>query len=478
MLSRISPLPAAVALITALAAQLPLLAQDPAKLEPLPRPGDQVEWYVVKAGDTLMDITIKFLGTHRLWEENWRLNPKIRDPKKMRVGRRIRVISERPPQVRDAKVTVVSRVVRTQRFPTRKEEDAQVGDRLQEKDGIRTAESSSTELEFDPDSHLQIGEKSLVFLERVDATLRGVRRESIEIRRGQAEVRAKPARPRSKEIEILVGNARARPTVDSTGSLQIRSRRDSAGAGAKVMVYGGNSEVEAGGTKVDVPKGMGTAVPEHGPPSAPEKLLAAPRPDLKPASRWNFSNPEFRWKGVSGASSYRLELCLDSQCSQLFRQVEGLMETSWVPDSLPAQRLFWRVTAISESGLDGYPSQPSSFSIENQQPDLVAPEVVVALEGAGHPEGSGEVTLGAGGRLRLEAKDDVSGVAAVRYRWDGGPWRVWRGELLELPGSVKGRATLEVQATDRKGRVSPTRAVAVSSDLQRPEPPTARWAGP
>ncbi|MCH9650919.1 MAG: FecR domain-containing protein [Deltaproteobacteria bacterium] len=465
----------ALTLVLTLASPFTLEAQDPSKVEPLPRPGDKLDWYVVKEGDTLMDITIEYLGTHRLWEENWRLNPKIRDPRSMRIGRRIRVISERSPTSEDAEVTVVSRVVRTQRFPTRTEEEARVGDRLQEKDGIRTAESSSAELEFDPDSRLHIGEKSLIFLERVDSTLTGVKRESIEIRRGQAEVRARATTAKAKEIEILVGNARARPTADASGSLQVRSRRVGDSAAAKVMVYGGNSEVEAGGEKVDVPRGMGTAVPEEGPPSPPEKLLPAPRPELEEDSRWNYSNPEIRWRAIEGASSYDLELCSDSKCSKLFRRVEGLKKTSWTPERLPVQEFYWRVLAVSESGLDGYPSRPRSFAIESEKPDTKAPVVAVILEGAGHHRGPSQVVLAKSGRLRLEAMDDASGVAIVRYRWDSGPWKTWKGEALKPPKGLTGTAQLEVQAEDRRGSISPTKAVTVSFDFENPAPPVVEW---
>ena len=42
------------------------------------------------------------------------------------------------------------------------------------------------------------------------------------------------------------------------------------------MAYGGESEVEAGGAKVQVQRGMGTSVATQGPPSPPEPLLPAP----------------------------------------------------------------------------------------------------------------------------------------------------------------------------------------------------------
>jgi len=417
-------------------------------------------------------------STSRLWEENWRLNPRIKDPDLLRIGRRIRIITERPPEPRDAQVTLVSRIVKTKKYPTQTEEDAQVGDLLKERDGVRTAQNSSAELTFDEESRLQIGELSLVFLVRMDSTLRGIKRESIEIIEGEAEVSATPATVVSREIEILVGNARARPSVDETGSLRIRSRRVAGSSAAQIMVYGGKSDVEAGGTNVSVPRGMGTSVPEEGPPSPPEKLLPAPRLETKPGRRWNFSNPLFRWQEVTDASSYTVEICQDAGCSALFRRSVGLTESPWSPAPFPVGSLFWRVTAVSASGLDGYPSQTRAFHIDSERADWEPPVVVITRQGAGRQGAGGSVILGVGGSLHLRAIDDASGVASVLYRWDSGPWTEWDGQGLTLPKNAEGETLLlEVQAKDLRGRVSKTWPATVGFQPQGPEPPKVDWPG-
>lgn len=477
--------PCAIRALLPLLLLLPLLvaaparAQDPAQLAPLPRPGDEVAWYIVEEGDTLEKITGRTLGARELWPENHRLNPAIRDPDKLRIGQRIRIITARPPAEREAEVTLVSRVVKTQRFPTLEEADATVGDRLRERDGIRTAESSSTELTFDERRRLFIGERSLVFLERVDSTLTGVRRESIEIRRGSAEVVAKaaPGRDRS-EVEIIVGGTRARPRADADGGQTRASRPE--GGGAHVMVYGGSSEVEAAGEKVAVPEGMGTAVPEDGPPAPPEKLLPAPRP-LAPAARaeLGYSNPRFAWSAVPGAASYVFEACADAGCAALVARRASIEASEWAAEPLPAGALFWRVTAVAPSGLDGYPSRPRPLTLTSDRPDLAPPAVVASILGAGVVErgadaAAGRALLGAGARLTLEAIDDVAGVERVDYRWNDGAWRRSAGAPLEPPAGA-GPHRLEARAVDRRGRESAPWSITVERRAAPPAPPEVGW---
>src|SRR4029077_6335599 len=76
------------------------------------------------------------------------------------------------------------------------------------------------------------------------------------------------------EVEIVVGTTRATSRPDSQGEERTRARKAEGGS-AKLMAYGGDSEVEAGGAKVEVKRGMGTSVAPQGPPSPPEPLLPA-----------------------------------------------------------------------------------------------------------------------------------------------------------------------------------------------------------
>ena len=430
---------------------------------PEARPGDRLGWHVVRPGDTLRDITERYLGTESLWRENHRLNPHIVNPNFLLPGQRLRVILERDLPARSAEVTQVARRVEQKPQPN-DWRTARRGDLLAERDGLRTFARSSAELTFDDGAELQVSENSLVFLQRLGASLTGVQQETVEIVNGQADLAVRSQPREIRDIEIVVSGATARPKPGPDGRTANRARAGD--ASAQLMVYAGRSEVESGGAKVDVPRGMGTVVPEGEPPKPPERLLPAPRLD-RPAAGASFAygNPIFAWRQVSRAASYTVEVCRDAACAELVDRAVGLEDTTWQASRLPSGDLYWRVTAVAESGLDGFPADGRPIAVAADGDDIMPPAVAIVRRGAGSSR-SGQAVIGEGAVFLLSAHDDVSGVERVSYRWDGGEWRRWRGEELAPRGEV-----LEVQAVDRAGRESEIWRVTVRTDREAPEPP-------
>ncbi len=315
-------------------------------------------WHIVRPGDTLRGIAQRFLGSQELWPEIHRLNPGIADPNRIEPGTRLRM----PPPKSNlpaARLSRLSRQVENQPSPIGWGE-AQIGDMLVERNGVRTRRKASAEMQFLDGARLVMTEDSVVFLRRSGTQLRGVERRSIEIVEGQAdlETRAASAAP-PPEIEIVLGNTKATSRADRSGPAQTRARRSEEG-GAKLMAYGGESEVEAGGAKVQVPRGMGTSVAPQGPPSPPEPLLPAPK---LTAPNWACVDPVLAWEPVAGASSYTIELCRDSGCGELVERRTGETAARWQPAGLPKAELYWRVTARAASGLDGYPSEATPINL-------------------------------------------------------------------------------------------------------------------
>ncbi|MEE8524877.1 MAG: LysM peptidoglycan-binding domain-containing protein [Thermoanaerobaculia bacterium] len=435
-----------------------------------PKPGDTLGWHLVREGETLESITELYLGTSILWRDNHRLNPQIRDPHRIYPGQRIHVILNRELAARRVRIEEIANQV-DKNLQRSGWQGAAPGDELQPLDGVRTGVRSSTELEFGEGSKLTLTELSRIFVKDVSISVTGVRREAIEIERGQADLDLVASRPDRIEIEIEIGGTVARPRVGPTGRAQTRARKPE-GGGSQVMVYGGTSEVEAGGRSVHVARGMGTTVPQGGAPAPPEKLL--PRPaTVRPArgSRWAFANPPFEWRPVAGAVSYTVEVCRDAGCGRLVARGVGLVDSRWPSPPLPSGDFYWRVTAVSVSGLDGFPSRAVPFAVTGGA-DVGPPVVVAALAGAGHVTEDGVLVLGEGAGVRLDAHDDAAGVAEVRYRWDSGSWQTWSGGDLEPP-SAASEAILEFQATDLGGRVSQVWSVRVARDADGPEAPRA-----
>ncbi|MGK2859293.1 MAG: right-handed parallel beta-helix repeat-containing protein [Thermoanaerobaculia bacterium] len=385
---------------------------------PQARQGDTVAWHVVKAGETLSSITQQYLGDSTLWPENHRLNPGVKDPNRLTPGQRVLVITAREIAARRAKVDQLSRKVE-KKLQQEAWLSAKVGDQLVEREGLRTYEASSAQLGLDDGSRLQMTENSIVFLREYKASLRKVDRSQIEVIEGGVDLALTPAKARSKrDVEILIGDVTARPKA-TNATAEARARRDEQTKSAKLMVYAGASEVESAGVKVQVAKGMGTSVAQGAAPAPPEKLLAAPALVAPAAGAEMRGTTELTWSPVAKADSYLVEICRDPACAQLAARQTGIAGTSTSVGSLPSGNLFWRVTARSKAGLDGYPSKPRELAVVR----VASGRVMLDERAAGDAsslrpiEGAvarlyadnGDGVPGDGDALKLESRSDSNG---------------------------------------------------------------------
>lgn len=307
--------------------------------------------HVVKPGDTLNALARRYLGDSRRWPEIHRLNPQLRNPNALTPGERLTI----PLDIQAGSAVVADLARRVERKPVPEPwTPASRGDELHERDGIRTYAESSARLTFEDGADLILSEDSLVFLQAIERRKRGRGRDVIEIVDGQADIRSREIRRDSAEIEVIIGSSTVKPKARK-GQLETRGRI-TAEQTAQVMAYEGETSVAAAGSTVELRQGMGTVIVEGRPPTRPEKLLPAPALTA-PASDEVVLAPRLIWQPVRSAESYTVEVCHDRECNELQSRLTGLGETSIEVDP-PAGKWFWRVTAASASGLDGYPSEP------------------------------------------------------------------------------------------------------------------------
>ncbi len=420
-------------------------------------------WHIARPGDTLRGLSRRYSGGEDRWRQNWKLNPDIVNPDRIEIGQRIRLVLERRVPEELARITRLSR--RVEAKPTPIDWEAAFLDALlRGEDAVRTHERSSAAMSFGDGSELKVTESSLVFLRKVGKGLEAVTRDEIEIVDGQADL-GNPAVPRdARGIDVLLGTARLSPRPGEAGAVATRARKRE--RAAQLMVYDGVGTVEAGGAAVELARGTGTVVEEGRAPAPPELLL--PRPELVlPAAgaSFDFSNPPFAWQAVPGAASYTLELCEDAGCGVLERKVAGLAAPGFTPDSLPVGRFYWRVTALSPSGLDGYPSESRALSVTAARADRQPPATWHSL--AGPQAGCGaRLALGPGARLDLGA-EDPTGIAAWIYALDERAV-----DRAAFTGAwPAGEHVLQATVTDRAGNAATLGPLSIVSD---PEPPVIK----
>lgn len=408
---------------------------------------DTVEPYVVRSGDTISHITHRMLGDSLFWRDNWKLNPQVRDPDKLRIGQVLQIIVKRKVIAESAQVieavNVTEKMLQASRW-----QPASKGDRLESGQGLRTRKNSTAELRFNESSRLTLGEFSQVFLARKDTSLRGVERGSIKVEQGTVDLVFAPLKADRSSIEVIAGPATARPMSSAAGGSASVRTGVTADGGAKVMVFGGRSEVAAGGSALTVDTGMGTRVPESGPPANPEKLLPAPRIDAALQS-WNYNNGLLRWQGIEGASGYALKVCLDADCRQLLQSASiDAPNTAHQVAELPAGKFHWQVMAISASGLDGY-AATAEMEITDATPDLEGPMIALRPV-SGVVDGiDGSTRLGPQAMVMPQGFDERSGFAHFEVRDTQGAWQPWDGAPIAV-GSLRGQ-TLLIAAVDRLG---------------------------
>ncbi len=428
--------------------------------------------HVVRPGDTLESLALQYMGSSELWRDIWERNPEIKNPHFLRPGDKVLLPFRRLPN-ESAFVSKLSNRVEQWRPPLAREPST-IYDVLRAMDQLETGKRSSAEISFPDLSLLRLNEESKIILEPTSRLGTTVDRRQVELVTGQVDLEGESsdASP-SSSIQLVMGDAKAAPQPSESGELRTRARM--AESTAQLMVYSGSSELEAGGAKVAVDEGMGSSAKKGEAPSPPEELLDAPEL-AQPADGAELATPRpgFSWSSVDGARDYTLEVCFDAVCGVLERRVVGWTKTEWKPEgNLPISKLFWRVTATSPSGLDGYPATSRPFEVTSDQEDQRPPSVAFKVDGTHLPPRYGlnrHWVLGRGTLLEAQADDGESGLErwiplldgeeVSPQAWSSGPWEA---------GVEHEASFVAVDRADNRAELEPVPFVFDD------QPPTLTW---
>lgn len=346
-----------------------------------------IEQHVVVAGDTLAKLARKHLGPDAAWDTNISINPDVPNVNALTPGQVVNIITgyaAPEPEIVVEEVEVYQATIEQVSNDVDKNikqsdwQDAAKGDQLNPLDAVRTLANSSAVLRFDMTTEVLVTEYSQVFLRALEPIDNGVSRSEIEIKRGETELRLQQSDEPQQQIEINIAGTVTRPERGADGLNATRARivgDDS----SQVMVYEGSSAVESGGVSVDVETGMGTTAVAGQAPAEPERLLAAP--SIVPVTEDKYpSNIPLSWSAVDNAVTYRLDVCKDRRCTQPLLTQRDLTATQFSVESLPIGLAYWRVTAVSGSGLDGFTSSAGELKII-EKPEIPEPDLYMTAMG-------------------------------------------------------------------------------------------------
>ncbi len=330
------------------------------------------DWdYRVRPGDTLWDLSARYLKPSIAWERLQAHN-RVADPYRLPPGTPLRFpVAWLQVQPAPAKVIAVRGQVQASAEGGGGSSVAE-GDLLRIGQTLQTGANASVTIEFADASRLQLRENSRLRLDQLSRYGHtGMVDTRLRLEQGRSSNRVTPAKgPASRYIIDA-------PTATSSvrGTLfRVSAGQD--GRAAATEVIEGRVQVGNRGGQQMVAPGQASRSPaaELG-PGAPQALLPAPR--LETAALLLETLPaRVAWQAVAGADHYRLEVVRGDQPEILLYAQDAASPPLTVPE-LPPGTLRLLLRAVSADGVEGLDAQ-ADFQVHDQP---VAPLTVSPLSG-------------------------------------------------------------------------------------------------
>lgn len=434
------------------------------------------DWeYRVRAGDTLWDVSAKYLvsaeQTPRLQEYNG-----IEDPFNLRPGSTVRVpvdwlrVSPAPAEILELSGQVGVRISESE-----PDAAASIGRRLWAGSALETGPNASATVGFADGSQLLVASETRIAFDKISTySETGMVDTRMRLLYGRVESRVRPsAGPASR---FTIDTPPATSTVRGT---QLRMATDQAARRTTTEVTEGAVEVQAGERHYMLHTGYGLAVDLERPPTEPAELLPAPEIGRLDEHPWRVGHP-IEWPAVPGAVAYRLQLAETSDLGVVLAD-DLVTGTRGVLPEVAEGRYVLRLRAVDNEGIEGHdavrplvlhdrPEPP--FVIEPGPEDRLNPGRV-RFRWAASATAAGYRLQVSGNEnfddllLDLDARDQTS-IRTPRALDDGAYfWRVAGRDDTGREGPFSDPQHFEI----RTGPVSP--------DLARQEGSQVRWrAGP
>jgi hypothetical protein len=317
------------------------------------QPQNDVVWYAIRRGDTLYGLSQSFLVPERRWEALLRLAA-IRDPKRLPVGRKLRIprtwlrFKVEPARLAGYRGTVSLSMSGRAIAPS-------AGIAIGEGAEITTAGNSFATLMLADRSQVVIPSQSRVRVRELRRILlTGAIDYRIDVEQGRLETRVTPLEQPSGRYQIHTPIS-----MTAVRGTEFRVSFEDKRRAAATEVLAGTvsfspSERETG---LRLERSFGATLDGEG-ESRVEKLLTAPDLEEPPALQTKDA-VEFRVRKLEGSLRYRIVIAADAgfidNVAEQFSD-DGAFALADIPNG----NLFVRVSAIAPSGLEGM-AQSYSF---------------------------------------------------------------------------------------------------------------------
>jgi len=259
-------------------------------------------------------------------------------------------------------------------------ERAATGMPLHSRDAVQTARNSSASIRVGGRGTIDLGEKSLVIIQRMekDVVLRE-KRSFLLMVDGELRGRIEGTKQEPVAVDVAsaggVGRVVSRGGEDGAADFRVTVNPDRT---TNYSVFEGTAEVEGMGRTVRVGANQYTTVSPSAPPTPPEALPAAPEiagPDDGAEYLYRSLPPRVRFSWAAGgpAEAFRFVLARDPG----FRNPvvdEWVGEPSFTHGNLPEGTYHWRVTAKRGGVESGYPKARAVRLVKRVDPPALRAE--------------------------------------------------------------------------------------------------------
>ncbi|MCI5118035.1 MAG: hypothetical protein D3913_08760 [Candidatus Electrothrix sp. LOE1_4_5] len=260
-------------------------------------------------------------------------------------------------RVAQAWVAATAGTVQNRRPGTLHWQETQLQQKLQEREKVRTLADSRCQIKFSDQSQLSLGEQALVVIGSMQKNIiRSAYSNSVSMFEGDLLVHLASLSPK-KRFEVKLPDI----TTDIR-SLDFRASHDKNNV-TRIANYDGEIDIISAGGQVTVKKNQGTKVLPGQQPTTPKKLLLPPLILMpKPQQKVYGDMVLFRWKPVSSASHYQIEIS-DSTAFTTPLVSKKINTSSFYWNKDPTGEYFFRIQTVDQNGCPGPFSDPLKFFI-------------------------------------------------------------------------------------------------------------------